>query len=140
MKLKQECECVRLRAAYVCVCALALRLAQTAFNEATYGGTRVYHLPPPPSPPQPHPSVQPNPPLCHLLRHTHTHTIRHLHTPSHLNLTRKKKRKNSLHIRPAEVTALFLNPPTHHQEEKIYNTITVSALLVTASILILKDG
>lgn len=139
MKLKQECECVRLRAAYVCVCALALRLAQTAFNEATYGGTRVYHLPPPPSPPQPHPSVQPNPPLCHLLRHTHTHYSSLTHSfPS--ESYEEKKRKNSLHIRPAEVTALFLNPPTHHQEEKIYNTITVSALLVTASILILKDG
>lgn len=124
-------ECVTLSLPVVCVCVcvcVAPKLVQTTFNEGLMG-TRVYHLPPPT------PSVQPNPSATSSSS-LQTHTILHSRTPYQLNLVRKTR-----HIRPTVGAALFLNPPSaHHPEEKIYNTITVSALLVTASILILKDG
>lgn len=135
MKLNQECQCVRLcvrlRDVHVCVCS-----PSGSFRLLLMRGTYRDKGVPPPT--HPHPTVQPNPSAASsFCTHTHTHTICHSHTPSHLNLTRKTP-----HIRPIVETALFLNPSTHHHhpEEKIYNTITVSALLVTASILILKDG
>lgn len=131
------CVCVCLRVVYVCV--LALRLVQTAFNEGAYGDKGV----PPPTSPHPHPpcSVQPNPSPTSSSFHTHTH----IHHPSlTYSFPSESYKEKTPHIRPIVETALFLNSPHHyhhhHPEEKIYNTITVSALLVTASILILKDG